>query len=47
MRNYRCLRAARRISHTYERRDAVPLTGSTALVPMSRLSLAPNGQNGS
>lgn len=39
--------AARRISQRYERCDAVPLTGSTALLPMSRLKLAPSGPNGS
>jgi hypothetical protein len=39
--------AVRRISQRHERCAAVPLTGSTALLPMSRLKLAPSGPNGS
>ena len=36
-----------RMSQRYERSDAVPLTGSMALVPMSRLKFAPVELNGS
>ena len=38
---------ARRISQREERCDAVPLTGSNVVVPISRLKLAPLGPNGS
>jgi hypothetical protein len=39
--------AARRISRRYERCDAALLTGSTALLPISRSKLALNGLNAS
>jgi len=36
-----------RISHKQARSGSVPLTGSSAAVPLSRLMLAPSGPNGS
>ena len=36
-----------RSSHRYDLCGAVPLTGSSAAVPMTRLRLAPSGANGS